>query len=351
MSLSQILREKEQTVLKTLVWELGVDDPKEDTDNELYGTETFKHSHSRNSVVLALKMGYLIKEGHLASPEAEDDTTSAQLWIGPNFLYLLVNVVLYRWKSRSDRDKFRTMKCLKAMMRFLPSEDSLKFMPQVMVAISNAMGSVSSNAVGCNHAARLRYLAVSALFDFVKVLATHQVSNVEDHLTSIVVLLFPLFDDKVAQDDIARVEAVNMLLWLADKASSSFGEIPFLPVTPDLQAVRDVLADKNVFIDDSRLISQHGDHDETDPAERQSRFYAQMNILSDLIATHENKEVRKVVIQHMTKLIRSNRGMFIHLIENESLVSMRFLTVLREKGVPTGTLTTLSIDIMRTPSC
>lgn len=335
ISLSQILREKEQTVLKTLVWELGVDDPEEDKENELFnGTQCTEHSYSRKSVVLALKMGYLIKEGgHLVtSPEADDDISAAASWIGPNFLYLLVNVVLYRWKSRSNQDKHQTIKCLRAMLRFLPPEDSLKFMPQVMVAVSNAMGSNEASERESIHANTLRFLAVSTLFDFVKVLAAHSMWNVEDNLTSIVVILFPLFGKNVGHYNVARSEAVSLLLWLAEKSSSSFNEIPFLPVTPDLQPVRDLLSKKNIIIDDIRLISQQAEHDESAVNHQlQSKFYAQMNILSDLIAKHENKEVRKVVIEHMTKLIRANRDLFTNMIENETLASMHFLTVVHEE--------------------
>lgn len=329
-SLSQILREKEQTVLKALVWELGGDDPDEDNEHEIYGTpslEIAENSYRRGRVVLALKMGYLIKEEQVIASASENsaeafDDTAAGHWIGSNFLYLLVNVVLYRWKSRSEQEQWQTIKCLKALLRYLPSGDSLKFMPQIMVAISNAMGSNETS---------LRFLAVSTLFDFVKVLAGDQLSNVEDHMTSLVVILFPLFEEKVPRDDVARHEAVNLLLWLAEHVCSGFSEIPFLPMTPDLQALRDLLAAKGVAVDDIKLISQTFDANHL-----KSKFYSQMNILSDLIANHENKEVRKVVIQHMTKLIRSNRALFDNMIDNEALASMHFLTVVHDDGGKEG---------------
>lgn len=336
-SLSQILREKEQTVLKTLVWELGGDDPDEDKENEIYDTPSIsENSYKRGRVVLALKMGYLIKEEQVVASASENsaetfDDAAAGNWIGSNFLYLLVNVVLYRWKSRSEREQWQTIKCLKALLRYLPSGDSLKFMPQIMVAIGNAMGS---------NEAPLRFLAVSTLFDFVKVLARDQLCNVKDHLTTLVVILFPLFEfeDKVPRDALARDEAVNLLLWLAEHVSSGFSEIPFLPMTPDLQGVRDVLAAKGVAVDDIKLISPHTDEESFDAnPQLQSKFYSQMNILSDLIANHENKEVRKVVIQHMTKLIRANRSLFDNMIDNESLASMHFLTVVHDDGGKEGT--------------
>ena len=135
---------------------------------------------------------------------------------------------------------------------------------------------------------------------------------------------------------------MKLLEWLADLTSESFNEIPFLPITPDLQTVRDTLAKKGVSLDDIRLVSQQTDLEEnasiTNP-QLQSKFYAQMNVLSDLIANHENKAVRKVVILHMTKLIRSNRDLFSDMIENEGLASMQYLTVVHEEGGGTGTCT------------
>jgi hypothetical protein len=109
-------------------------------------------------------------------------------------------------------------------------------------------------------------------------------------------------------------------------------------MTPDLQQVRKALARKGVILDDIILLSQLG-HDKnasTLNPELQSKFYSQMSVLSDLIAHHENKQVRKVVILHMTKLIRANRELFVNMIENESLASMQYLTVVHEDGGSPG---------------
>jgi hypothetical protein len=232
-SLSQILQEKELTVLKQLVWELGADDADEDKAEEIYSTLSSEKGATRNSVVLALKMGYLIKEGHFlmsASERSINDDTSARSWIGSNFMYLLVNVVLYRWKSRSPQEKFQTIKCLRAMLRFLPPADSLQFMPQIMVAISNAMSSSEASTESEEgQRTKLRFVAVATLFDFVKILGAHRMSNVAENLVSLVVILFPLFEKKSSHCDIAREEAVNLLEWLAENASKSFSGYHFYP--------------------------------------------------------------------------------------------------------------------------
>eukprot|EP00804_Cyclotella_cryptica_P008905 CCRYP_012021-RA/>CCRYP_012021-RA protein AED:0.02 eAED:0.02 QI:94/1/1/1/0.87/0.88/9/625/3358 len=332
VSFSEILQRKEQTVLKTLVWELGAVD---------YNNKLADKVSTWNDIVLALKMGYLIKEGHYlmsASEKSADaaDDASARNWIGPNFMYLLVNIVLHKWSTRTEQEKIQTIKCLKAMLHFLSPCDSLQYMPQIMVAISNAMGSVETS-IGMEDVKNLRFIAVATLFDFVKILAAHNIDNVGEHLTSIVVLLFPLFESKEPpQRDIARDEAVKLLVYLAGNVSAHFTDIPFLPVTSDLQEVRDLLASNGIHIEDVRLISQqtvdHGNTSDADP-QPQSKFYAQMNVLSELIATHENKQVRKVVIVHMTRLLEANRDLFRNMIENEGLASMHFLTVVHNERV------------------
>ena len=53
-------------------------------------------------------------------------------------------------------------------------------------------------------------------------------------------------------------------------------------------------------------------------------------MLLHLVTSHENKNVRKVVIQHMTNLIKANRDLFQCLIVNEELASMHFLTVVHD---------------------
>ena len=48
--------------------------------------------------------------------------------------------------------------------------------------------------------------------------------------------------------------------------------------------------------------------------------------------SHENQNVRKVVITHMTDLIKENRDFFHELIVNEELSSMQYLTVVHDSS-------------------
>ena len=55
-------------------------------------------------------------------------------------------------------------------------------------------------------------------------------------------------------------------------------------------------------------------------------------MLLHLVTSHENKNVRKVVIKHLTKLIKANRDLFQGLVVNEELASMHFLTVVHDSS-------------------
>jgi hypothetical protein len=49
--------------------------------------------------------------------------------------------------------------------------------------------------------------------------------------------------------------------------------------------------------------------------------------------SHENQNVRKVVLTHMTELIKANRDLFQSLIVNEELSSMNFLTIVHNSKI------------------
>lgn len=375
VNISDFLREKVgQHVLKTLVWELGADDPDEDDVEEMcYGSFADKRRR-RKDALLALTKGFLLKEDEnsaeikqlLMSPSDESEeltlcTSTAGKWIAPNFMYLLVNVVVYKWGMRSEQEKFQAIKCLRSILQFLPPADSPQYIPQIMAAINNVMSLPSVDGEARNkQLCRLRLVAVLALFDFIKIVASHDSSRVGENLTLIVVTLFPLFDDNISINDEAftsRRKGAQMLEWLAkrDDILPYFREVPFLPFTEDLKDIRSILLQKGINIDDVRLLSQHtGSSDDVEDAtELQSKFYARMNVstfanplptfslhefslyctiphlklLLHLVTSHENKNVRKVVIQHMTNLIKANRDLFHSLVVNEELASMHFLTV------------------------
>ena len=300
VNISDFLREKVgQHVLKTLVWELGADDPDEDDEEDMYHGPFTDNGPKRKDVLLALTKGFLLKDDEnsaeikqlLMSPSEESGdltlcTSTAGKWISPNFMYLLVNVVVYKWNMRSEQEKFQATKCLRFILQYLPPADSPQYMPQITAAINNVMSlPVVANEGRMKQLSRLRLVAVLGLFDFIKIVASHDSSQVGENLTLILVTLFPLFDDNVSANDeafMSRKKVAEMLEWLANREDilPYFREVPFLPYTEDLMNIRNSLLQKGINIDDVRLLSQHtGSHDGVDDAtELQSKFYARMNV-------------------------------------------------------------------------
>ena len=301
-----ILREIGDPVLKSLVWELGGDDPEEDKEEEMYNSSSVKNVPKRKTVLLALTKGYLLKEGsktpkvkHMPMSPSQDSTaddvlcmSTAGSWIAQNFMLLLVNIVIERWEKRSEREKFQVVKCLRAMLKFLPQSDSSQYMPQIMTAINRAISPMTIPENEKMHqVSKLHFMAVATLFDFVKIVTSHDSSQVGENLTTIVVALFPLFNDGDPGDcssSIARRHAVQMLEWLAVNLPLYFSEIPFLPFAPDLKKVRSLLAQKGVQLDDLCLLSQQGGLQEgtVDHAQLESKFYNRMNVSISISVHH-----------------------------------------------------------------
>ena len=157
-------------------------------------------------------------------------------------------------------------------------------------------------------------------------------------------------------------EAVKLLNHLVEgkvgkKLSPYFSEIPFLPSNPALEGVRSSLKKLGVDIDQvvpmSQVLTQRtqdgctgADRDETGSvssfvgssgpsrsnnlgSQAQAALRRRLGVLSKLLA-HENKQVRIAVLRHLTDLLRANRALFLHLVESEESVSMRFLTVVKD---------------------
>jgi len=116
-----------------------------------------------------------------------------------------------------------------------------------------------------------------------------------------------------------------MLEWLADgNLAECFRDIPFLPFTKDLQRVRSSLKAKGLQLDGASP---------ADEAQLESRI----KVLSELMTNHENKNVRKVVVSHLSELIHANRDIFQKMVANEESSSMNFLTVVHDSSfVPAG---------------
>jgi hypothetical protein len=292
-----ILREIGLPVLKTLVWELGGDDPDEDIQEEMYDISLVGDNVKRKDIRLALTKGFMLRDVGASSNlqqllmSPSDDGASgacARSWVAPNIMYLLVNIVLHQWSKRSERDKFQAIKSLRGMLKYLPPSESPQYMPQIMSAINNAISSTMHPGQSeDSRMSKLNYIAVATLFDFLKIVISHDAAQVGQNLVYISVALFPLFEitSPGCENDLARKRAVQLLEWLASGDANDclpryFTEIPFLPFTQDLAKVRTLLVEKGVELDDVRLMSQQTDPeaDTSKVALLGSRFYNRMNV-------------------------------------------------------------------------
>lgn len=103
-------------------------------------------------------------------------------------------------------------------------------------------------------------------------------------------------------------------------ALSYLANIPFLPRHPELMHVRDKL--KAMGIDFDELAESDGESNKTFQAVFQWRLKSLCNIMG-----HENVRVRHAVAEHLTLIIKEQRGLFRRLIDSEQSSSNRFLTV------------------------
>lgn len=367
VSLNQMIKSKELVMLKAIIWELG------------------RHSVGGNSATQALRAAAVAREqvipdslsdqkgaNRSATPgriggSAEESNRSEESdvvsrWVTPNFMYLLVNVVQYRWLTRTSTEKIRALRCLNLMMRYLLPAEASQYIPQIMATVNMAMSDSLESPDSADDGSSLQVLAVQALSRFIRLFGESQYEVVGQNLTPLVVSLFPVITavdngslekTSAAAQEANRV-AVGLLEWLTGsslgkKLAKFFKDIPFLPPTPALDAVRNALKSNGVDFDNLLVLptqnTQHGvstrslgsdggtsaEHSEKETSKYLSGSRAAMRkriyLLIPLLS-HESLSVRRVVLNHLTELLLANRGLFHSLVETESgTSSSRFLTI------------------------
>ena len=63
---------------------------------------------------------------------------------------------------------------------------------------------------------------------------------------------------------------------------------------------------------------------------KRTNDFSNLNQALSKLIVHENTNVRKVVVTHLTEMIQANRELFQSMIVNEELSSMHFLTVVHD---------------------
>lgn len=317
---------------------------------------------------------------------------AVEKWVGSRFMYLLVNIVTTNFQNCSDKVKIHKLACLYSMLDFIVASEGIHYLPQMMNLIDTAF------CVSCKPStefvkpgehrvkedtelshSKICLLTVKILSRFVLGISksNNNVKSIGENITRIVVSLFPVLNEakpNVPQDPAKKSsiyreksinEAVGILEFLVseergEEFSKYFHHVPFLPLSPKLQPVRDTLRKYGVNLDPnllrltqwkssgitSREVSNNSNLsgnniDNSEDVQRREALQKRIITLCSLMP-HENVGVRKVVLEHLKDLLRANRSNFRKLAQTEEIEAMRYLTVVdRNALIGIGSVTIL----------
>jgi hypothetical protein len=353
-TLTDVVKSREQKILKGIAWELGANPYK--VGSVVRGMRT---------AALACQSG---EGGEVVRKEMLSGTVAAQTWVTKHFMYLVVNLVQHNWNAKTALERLQALRCLFVLLDFLDPMESAQYFPQVLATFNAGITENSARRYNVvddipGHM-YLRLEATKCLAKFVRVASKHHLTTVVDNLTTIVVSLIPVLEDerihidKVRTSAIeeARDEAVALLEFLTRgeivrRFRREFSEIPFLPASPALDAVHKSLREHGVDFDNllilstSTTTSQYGtrrDSLTTDTGSKVISVTRNTDKISALqkrlamicpLLDNENTSVRSVAMQHLVDLLRANRESFHILLDNEGSVSIRnYVTVRFAEG-------------------
>ena len=388
VTLGHLIKNNELKVIEAIFWELGKEDIEIDGDDFTISPKSWLEAKSSNTAVQGLKKGAIIMKKVndekivlqanpnetiqslevLNSLDLNDPGTECSIevekWIHKHFMMLLVKCVTLKWKRGRMKFKIRAMNCLRVLIRFLRSSDCTQYITQVLTLIDSAMNCKHCEPDSAFTKSKLQLLAVRALAHFVHVLLSHQFEAVGQNLCQIVFSIFPLFesDTSITAEghktndsdpfvDDAISQAVIMMESLSEgdsgrKLAPYFNDVPFLPKHPRLQHVRETLKRIGVNFDHSLLIFSELTCEnavkvkETPMSTASSSIDDKLSSYDNMMQVtlrqrlhclkrlfnHENDNVRKIVLEHLTGLIRGNRELFHNLVKTED-ASLQFLTI------------------------
>jgi hypothetical protein len=343
MALHEIVKNREQPILKGFVWELG-----RDPDMILPAARAL-----RTAAVSRFKVSKLPDERALI----DSGVSPASRWVTDHFMYLLVNLIQYKWNTRPAEERLHALRCLNGLLDFLLPAEASQYLPQIMASVNVAIVQGNSSENSRNDGAvttRLRLLAVQALSKFVRLVVAYQWETIAQNLTTIVVSIIPVlesddqtenFDEDWAVEESSKV-AVSLLEYVTQgevgkKLANFFREVPFLPPSSALETVRRALRSNGVDLDNLILLSSGSQQVGTkrdsltsegtlgsNGSSMTSRNSDTMIALQKRLAMvcslldNENVSVRRVVLRHLTDLLRANRGLFQAVIDNEGSTSV-----------------------------
>jgi hypothetical protein len=358
LSLKTIMLQKELLIVKELVWQLG--NPATDS--------SIRASRALNTAALAKmhdSMKLLFPNDEVDGASTGDENVGIE-WISSHFMFLLVNVIQYRWSSKTYLERVQSLRCLSIMVDHLRFSDSSQYVPQVMATVNAAIG----NSVDRHFATELTVCAIEVLSQFVKLVARHQWKALGQNLASIVVSLVPVLsinegdvvNKRSSYETAARVAAITLLEWLTQgelgkKLAPHFNEIPFLPSCELLAGVRSNLRTVGVDFDNLQIavngtpgVQRHSPTSDGsvtgEAARKQEALRRRLEIVRPLLS-NENASIRNVSLQYIAALLKANREFFHLLVDNEGAVSMgRYLTIAyegrcRSRGIVSDLVETL----------
>jgi hypothetical protein len=382
VSLREIITSREQLILKGLVCELGRDPSL--LELAVHAIRTAASARSQDPISTTPgsaddgKPSAIARAGRESSDERD---SSASKWISSNFMYLLVDIVQLRWSLRTTAERVQAVRCLFFMLDFLLPSDSPQYVTQIMATVNAAVGQERDQFETSRDRElrlQLRLLAVRALSKFVKLVAKYQWETLGHNLVSLVVSLIPILSEEEEEDGrpsekgesrtdsiASAVEILEFLTQgeLGRNLAKFFTEIPFLPPSSALNPVRNSLRALGVDFDDLHVIPTQGTQQDSmhrdngslqseggsmstdartsSSSRRQGALKNRIEMVCSLLG-NENASIRRVVLHHLTALLRANRELFHILVENEGATSMRrYVTVAYPgtSGFSRGTIT------------
>jgi hypothetical protein len=370
ITLKKLLSSREQLILKGLICELTKDSELRSAAGRVLRTAAIARSQERSgapSLIVSNESQISTTLNFRDSAGYHREATAAIYWVTSHFMYLLVNAVQHRWGFRSINERVHAMHCLTFMLENLQASDAAQYFPQILTSVNAAMTQRLEPAMDKKErkgTLELHFLAVHVLSLFTKRIAESNPMFLGQNLTTVVVSLIPILssslfpsflvdgaEQKIAQGSLNA--AVGMLEEfttgeLGKHLAPFFRKIPFLPPCAALDSVRVALKGLGVDFDNLHVVSVQspqqdgqwrgsltsdigsGSVDSASTAcnsRRQLALRQRLEMICSLLG-NENASIRRVVLEHLTSLLKANRELFHRLLENESFSSMkRYITV------------------------
>lgn len=332
-SLTDAIQANERMILKTILLEIG------------------ENHYNNDPVLRALK---LIDHFRTVSIEPESSKPTSIIyrsfnekeegfsrWITKHFMYLVVNVVQFRWRTKSDQEKVQALRSLFFAVRLLDPKESCQYFPQIVATLNAAVALCEERDT--RDTEKVLVLAVQILSEFIKLVGESNTELLAQNLKILVVSLVPVLSkSECSHESSARMTSQNVGIEilqrlvhgdLGKRLAPFFSDIPFLPSNEALHGVRESL--RSLGVDNDTVISTQGTQDgtstdqSTHDTSKQEALRQRLATVCPLIA-HENAGVRRVALKHIVDLLKANRYLFHAIVENEGDTSMKhYLTVIK----------------------